>query len=150
MTYQPSSISPHVASSTRVCSDCWHPFPVAQVIEYHPVPGLTMYRCSPCNAVAQKGDSVTDFPRPITRAQFEHVREMLESSRKKTRPRRHDLYDVLCLILHREQTGLSWRQLPTVVPWRTAHEYQMVWSMPPRDGGAPLLDRIHKILKENP
>ena len=92
---------------------------------------------------------MTDFPRPITREQFERVRPMIEQHRRQTRPRRHDLYDVLCLVLYREQEDLAWRALPRVVPWRTVQEYHTQWTLPPRAGGAPLLDRIHTALKEN-
>jgi hypothetical protein len=33
------------------------------------------------------------YPSDITREQFEAVRPLLESARKKTKPREHDLYD---------------------------------------------------------
>jgi hypothetical protein len=36
------------------------------------------------------------YPSDISREQFEQIRELLESARKKTRPRQVDLYDVFC------------------------------------------------------
>lgn len=90
------------------------------------------------------------IPRPITPEQYERVRTMVETHRRQTRPRRHDLYDILCLVLHREQSQIAWRALPPGVPWRTVHEYHKIWSMPPAGGGAPLLDRIKYTLKEKP
>ncbi|GFY65203.1 hypothetical protein TNIN_37051 [Trichonephila inaurata madagascariensis] len=36
------------------------------------------------------------YPSDISREQFEKIRPILESSRKKTRPRELDLYDVFC------------------------------------------------------
>ena len=36
-----------------------------------------------------------NYPSDISREQFEQIRELLESARKKTRPRQVDLHDVL-------------------------------------------------------
>jgi transposase len=85
---------------------------------------------------------------PITREQFEPVRVVLEANRKQTRPRIHDLYDVFSAILYREQNGIGWRDLPRDVfpPWRTVHEYHTMWTMPPRDGGEPLMSRVKAML----
>lgn len=85
---------------------------------------------------------------PTTREQFELVRPLLENFRRKTRPRRHDLYDVVCAILAREQYGLTWRTLPAgSPPWRTVHEYYIQWTMPTRDGSEPLLPKIYRTLQ---
>jgi hypothetical protein len=88
------------------------------------------------------------IPRPITPEQYERVRAMVETYRRQTRPRRHDLYDVLCLVLHREQSQIAWRALPVGVPWRTVHEYYRNWTMPRTTGELPLLDRIKFTLQE--
>ena len=40
------------------------------------------------------------YPSDITREQFEHIREDLESAKKRTSPRKVDLYDVFCAVLH--------------------------------------------------
>ena len=83
----------------------------------------------------------------ITRDQFELVRPLLEDFRRKTRPRRHDLYDILCAILYREHHHLKWRALPAEFPpWRTVHEYSHQWSMPPRAGGAPPMETVRATL----
>jgi hypothetical protein len=89
---------------------------------------------------------------PITREQFEQVRPFMESARKRTRPRIHDLYNVLCAILYREQQSIGWRDLPRDVfpPWRTVHEYHTMWTMPPRDGGEPLMLRVKAMLGVKP
>lgn len=89
------------------------------------------------------------LPRPLTLEQFEAVRPMLEHVRKKTRPRTHDLYDITCAVLHKVTTGVPWRSLPPgFPPWRTIHEYHTIWTMPPRDGGSPMLDRIFAAMGE--
>lgn len=86
----------------------------------------------------------------ITRQQFELVRPLLEGSRRRTRPRINDLFDVLNAILYREAHRLPWRQLPTgSPPWRSVHEYHTQWTMPQPGGGQPLLDQVRDKLKEN-
>jgi len=71
-----------------------------------------------------------EFPSDIGREQFELVREMLEAARRRTRPRKHDLYDVYCAVLWFLHTGAAWRSLPREFPpWRTVHEYFTQWTM---------------------
>ncbi len=87
------------------------------------------------------------FATDITRAQFELVRPLLEGARKRTRPRRHDLYDVFCAVLYFEGTGAPWRSLPPAFPpWRTVHEYYSQWSQAP-EGRQSLLEQAMAILK---
>lgn len=84
----------------------------------------------------------------ITREQFEVVRVKLESSRKATRPRIHDLYDVVCAILYKERHAIPWRKLPDVFPkWRTVHEYHLQWGNERVEGGGTLLDQVLGLLK---
>ena len=65
---------------------------------------------------------------------------MLEAARRRTRPRKHDLYDVLCAVLYFLDQGAAWRQLPPdFPPWRTVHEYFTQWTMGPA-GQATLLE----------
>jgi transposase len=72
---------------------------------------------------------------------FENVRALLESARRKTRPRKHDVYDVFCAIVYFLDSGRSWRSLPPELPpWRTVHEYFTQWTEQ-RQGGPTLLER---------
>ena len=65
-----------------------------------------------------------ELPSDISREDFERVRPLLEAARRKTRPRKHDLYDVFCAVLYFLDSGAAWRSLPPVFPpWRTVHEY---------------------------
>ena len=69
------------------------------------------------------------YPSDITREQYEIIRPILESARKKTRPREVDLYDVFCGVLYILKSGCQWRMLPLNYPkWRTCHEYFRIWS----------------------
>jgi transposase len=81
------------------------------------------------------------YPSDVPREQFDSVRDMLEAARRKTRPRKHDLYDVFCAVLYFLQTGSAWRSLPDgFPPWRTVHEYFTQWTML-RDGDRTLLEQ---------
>lgn len=80
----------------------------------------------------------TVFPSDITREQFAPIGTLLEGARRKTRPRRHALYDVFCAVLYLRATGGAWRSLPAEFPpWRTVHEYHTQWSAS-RAGGSLL------------
>lgn len=75
------------------------------------------------------------YPSDISREQFEQIRPLLESARKKTAPRKVDLYDVFCAVLYLLRTGCQWRALPSDFPkWRTVHSYFAIWSEPREDG----------------
>ena len=83
------------------------------------------------------------YPSDISREQFEHIRPLLEGARKRTAPRRVDLYDVFCAVLYLLRTGCAWRALPSDYPkWRTVHSYFMIWSEQKEEGS--LLERALK------
>ena len=70
-----------------------------------------------------------EYPSDITREQFEKIRPMLESVRRKTHPRKVDLYDAFCGVLYILKTGCQWRSLPHEYPkWRTVHAYFEIWT----------------------
>ena len=84
------------------------------------------------------------YPSDISREQFEQVKDLLETARKKTRPRIVDLYDVFCAILYLLKSGCQWRMLPSDFPkWRTVHHYFSLWSTAP-ENGVSLLERALK------
>ena len=64
------------------------------------------------------------YPSDITREQFETIRPFLESARKKTRPRKHDVYDLFCAVLYIVKSGCQWSMLPSDFPnYKTVHYY---------------------------
>ncbi len=84
------------------------------------------------------------YPSDIKREQFEVIRPLLESARRKTAPRRIDLYEVFCAVLYLLRTGCQWRALPSDFPkWRTVHSYFAIWSEP-REGGSLLEQALKK------
>ena len=81
----------------------------------------------------------------LTPEQFAPARALLESTRRRTRPRVHDLMDVFDAILHLLETGIPWRSLPpTFPPWRTVHEYFTQWTMS-REDDKTLLERAMEL-----
>jgi transposase len=81
------------------------------------------------------------YPSDISPDEFDKVRPMLEGARKRTRPRKHDLYDVFCAVLYLLEQGVAWRSMPPgFPPWRTVHEYFTQWSEAP-PGQPSLLER---------
>jgi transposase len=84
------------------------------------------------------------YPSDIKREQFEVMRPLLESARKKTAPRKVDLYEVFCGVLYLLRTGCQWRALPSDFPkWRTVHSYFAIWSEA-REGGSLLEQALKK------
>ena len=84
------------------------------------------------------------YPSDISRDQFEVIKPLLESARRKTSPRRVDLYEVFCAVLYLLRSGCQWRMLPDEFPkWRTVHSYFAIWSEP-REGGSLLEQALKK------
>ena len=86
------------------------------------------------------------YPSDISKEQFEHILPILESARKKTKPRTVDLYDVFCGLLYGLRTGCQWRQLPHDFPkWRTVHAYFQKWSELDEESNSILHQALKKI-----
>ncbi len=69
------------------------------------------------------------YPSDITEEQFKKIRSVLESARKKTKPRTLNLYDIFNAVLYVVNTGCQWRALPKDYPkWKTVHKYFSIWS----------------------
>lgn len=84
------------------------------------------------------------YPSDIKREQFEAIRPLLESARRKTAPLKVELYEVFCAVLYLLRTGCQWLALPSDFPkWRTAHSYFAIWSEP-REGGSLLEQALKK------
>ena len=87
------------------------------------------------------------YPSDIDREQFNKIKPLLESVRKKTRPRVVDLYDVICGISYLLKSGCQWRMLPKEFPkWRTCHYYFTLWIEKVNDSSESILE---KVLKKN-
>ena len=85
------------------------------------------------------------YPSDITRAQFNTIAPLLESARKKTKPRKHDLYDVFNALLYLTKTACQWRALPKDYPdYRAVHYYFRMWSTPRKGEKESVLDVVLK------
>ena len=76
-----------------------------------------------------------EYPSDVSREEFERIRPLLESIRKNTHPRTHDLYDLFNGVLYTLKTGCQWKALPHDFPnHKTVHSYFMKWSEERRMG----------------
>ena len=74
------------------------------------------------------------YPSDITRKQFEFILPLLEKTRKTTKPRIIDLYEVFCALLYLLKNGGQWRMIPHDFPkWRTVYSYFQIWSLPQKN-----------------
>lgn len=75
------------------------------------------------------GIAMPDYPSNISYKQFEHIRPMLESAKKHTRPRTLNLCEVFCAVLHVLKNGCQWRALLRDFPkWSSVYMYFKIWS----------------------
>lgn len=85
------------------------------------------------------------YPSDLTREQFENVRELLESSIKKTKPRKYDLYDIFNGMNYVLKTGCQWAALPKDYPhYKSVHRYFRIWSTEPEKGESILKQALKK------
>lgn len=86
-----------------------------------------------------------NYPSNITRQQFELIRPALENFRKRTKPRKYDLYEVFCAVLYVLKTGCQWRQVPGDFPeWRSVFNYYKIWSTKAEPTADSLLKQVLK------
>ncbi len=84
------------------------------------------------------------YPSDISREQFEEIRTILESARKKTKPRKLELFEVFNALLYVVKTGCQWRALPKDYPkYGTVHKYFRMWSEV-NDEGESILGQVLK------
>ncbi|KAL3946909.1 transposase [Lactobacillus hilgardii] len=78
-----------------------------------------------------------NYPSNITRQQFELIRPALENFRKRTKPRKYDLYEVFCAVLYVLKTGCQ---------WRSVYNYYKIWSTKAEPTADSLLEQVLKKL----
>jgi transposase len=85
------------------------------------------------------------YPSDIKRHQFEAIREILESARKTTKPRKVDLYDIFCAILYVLKSGCQWNMLPRDFPkMTTCYYYFQIWSNKKDNNSLSILEETLK------
>ncbi len=53
-----------------------------------------------------------NYPSNVRKEQFENIKSILENTKKRTKPRSLDLYEVFCAVLYVLKSGCQWRMLP--------------------------------------
>jgi len=82
------------------------------------------------------------YPSDISRKQFEKIKKELEGARKKTKPRKLDVYEVFCGVLYVVKNGCHWRMLPREFPkWESVYAYFRIWNQR-TDGKESLLEQL--------
>ena len=56
------------------------------------------------------------YPSDVSREQFQSSSPLLEGVRKRTKPRKVDLYEVFNAVLYLLKSGCQWRMLPEGFP----------------------------------
>ena len=91
-------------------------------------------------------DTRKPYPSDISLAQFEQVRPILESVRKRTKPPTKDLHEIFNALLYLLKSGCQWRMIPDGFPkWCTVYSYFAKWSEPAPDGTSALERALKKI-----
>ncbi len=92
-----------------------------------------------------------NYPSDITHEQFEKIKPLLESARKKTRPRTLNLYEIFCAVLYVLKSGCQWRMLPENFPnWNSVYAYFAIWTEKPDETKTSILeDVLKKIGRRN-
>jgi len=86
------------------------------------------------------------YPSGIGQEQFERIGPLLESVRKRTKPRTVDLHEVFNAVLCLLKSGCQWRMLPEGFPnWVTVYAYFAKWSALDQDGVSALERALKKI-----
>lgn len=87
-----------------------------------------------------------EYPSDITREQFALIKDDLEQAKRKTRPRKYELYDIFCAVLYILKGGIQWRMLPSDFPkWQLVYYYFTVWSKKDETNSSVLENVLKKI-----
>jgi len=88
---------------------------------------------------------VQSYPSDVSREQFNKIRPILESVRKRTRPRTVDLYEIFCGVLYVLKSGCQWRMLPKEYPrWELCYYYFKLWKLKERPDQDSILEKVLK------
>jgi len=86
-----------------------------------------------------------NYPSDVSIEQFEKILPILESVRKRTKPRQVDIYEVFCAVLYVLKSGCQWRMMPSDFPkWVTVYSYFAKWTEPDDQGISPLERALKK------
>ncbi len=85
------------------------------------------------------------YPSDMTREQFKKILPILESARKKAKPRKIELYDAFFAILYILKSGCQWGMLPKdFQKYTTCYYYFQVWTEREDDISETILEIVLK------
>ncbi len=88
------------------------------------------------------------YPSDISREQFNWIKNDIESTKKRTRPVKYDLYDIFCAVLYVLKGGITWRALPHDYPsWEVVYYHYSQWTSPKENGKSLLDELLIKLVK---
>ena len=91
------------------------------------------------------------YPSDITREEFEPIRELLESARKRTKPRTVDLWEIFNGVLYVLKEGCRWRSLPREYQkWMTVYDYFCKWKEVSLQTNKSILEQALKKISFRP
>jgi putative transposase len=69
-----------------------------------------------------------NYPSDLTDSQWEHIKELLPTTKRQRRPRELDMRQVINAILYIVVGGIQWRMLPRDFPkWQSVYYYFRLW-----------------------
>ena len=92
---------------------------------------------------------IHNYTSNISREQFELIREDLENARKRTRPRKVDLYEVFCGVLYLLTTGCQWRNLPMTFQTGKPCMPTIRFGGKVDENDTSILEKVHKKIGRN-
>ncbi|MCC8380402.1 transposase [Xenorhabdus sp. PB30.3] len=73
------------------------------------------------------------------------IEPLLLSNRKRTRPRKVDVYEIFCALLYLLKSGCQWDMLPSDFPSKsTVYYYFKLWKEKPSETEPSLLEQVLK------
>jgi transposase len=89
------------------------------------------------------------YPSDISLEQFEQIRPLLESVRKRTKLTTVDLYEVFNAVLYLLKSGCQWRMLPEgFLKWYTVYSHFSTRRKPDQQGASALERALKNWLAE--
>ncbi len=83
-----------------------------QPIEVASVPQNLFKVIEKVKSLSDNGTMRKTYPSDLSGKQFEQIQPLLESARKRTSPRKVELYEIFCAVLYVLKSGCQWRMLP--------------------------------------
>jgi transposase len=86
-----------------------------------------------------------NYPSNITKLQFKQIENILLSTRKITKPKTVDLYEVFNGLMYLLKSGCQWNMIPREYPnYKTIFSYFKKWKETKNKQGESILEQVLK------